>query len=71
MGLAPIIVDAIFDFLALLAREGASMLLVEQYVTRALGIADVVYLLNRGQIGFCGEPSELDDTSLASHYLGG
>lgn len=70
MGLAPLVVDAIFEFLALLAAEGASLLLVEQYVARALEVADYVYLLNRGQIVFAGEPAELDGTDVFQTYVG-
>jgi branched-chain amino acid transport system ATP-binding protein len=70
MGLAPNIVDEIFEFLAVLAKEGASLLLVEQYVTRALAIADYVYLLKRGSVAFAGEPSELDADAIAAEYVG-
>jgi branched-chain amino acid transport system ATP-binding protein len=70
MGLAPNIVDDIFDFLSLLAREGSSLLLVEQYVTRALAIADYVYLLGRGEVTFAGEPSELEGEDLFDQYMG-
>ena len=70
MGLAPKIVDEIFEFLGRVAHEGASLLLVEQYVTRALGLADYVYLMNRGQIAYRGEPSELEDEDVFARYLG-
>jgi branched-chain amino acid transport system ATP-binding protein len=70
MGLAPKVVDEIFDFLALLASEGAALLLVEQYVTRALEAADYVFLLNRGRVAFAGEPSEIDADELAERYVG-
>ena len=70
MGLAPKIVDEIFEFLALLRSQGASLLLVEQYVTRALAVADYVYLLNRGRIAFAGEPAELDDADVFASYVG-
>jgi branched-chain amino acid transport system ATP-binding protein len=70
MGLAPKIVDDIFQFLAVLAEGGASLLLVEQYVTRALEIADYVYLLNRGEVAFAGEPSELDGADVFKAYVG-
>jgi branched-chain amino acid transport system ATP-binding protein len=69
MGLAPRIVDEIFDFLARLAETGAALLLVEQYVARALGVADYVYLMNRGRVTFSGEPSELEDESVFRHYV--
>lgn len=70
MGLAPVIVDEIFAFLELLAREGASLLLVEQYVTRALAVADYVYLLNRGEVRFVGEPTELEGSDIFKEYVG-
>ena len=47
-----------------------TILLVEQYVTRALGLADYVYLMNRGQIVYRGEPSELEDEDVFARYLG-
>jgi branched-chain amino acid transport system ATP-binding protein len=71
MGLAPTIVDEIFEFLARLAGEGASLLLVEQYVTRALAAADYVFLMNRGSIAFAGETGEVDVDALAAEYVGG
>ena len=70
MGLAPNIVDEIFTFLALLAQNGTSLLLVEQYVTRALAAADYVYLMNRGRIVFAGEAGELDPNVIAAEYVG-
>src|SRR6185312_12872900 len=42
MGLAPLVVDRIFEFVGDLAKQGTALLLVEQYVTRALELADVV-----------------------------
>jgi branched-chain amino acid transport system ATP-binding protein len=70
MGLAPIVVDEIFEFLARLAAEGAGLLLVEQYVTKALAMADYVYMLTRGRIVFAGEPSELEGEDVFIRYLG-
>ena len=70
MGLAPIVVDQIFVFLEGLAQSGVSLLLVEQDIDRALDIADLVVLINRGQITFNGAPSELDHDALLRSYLG-
>ena len=70
MGLAPLIVDEIFEFLKMLASQGASLLLVEQYVSKALALADYVYLLHRGEVAFAGEPGELDGTDLFARYMG-
>jgi branched-chain amino acid transport system ATP-binding protein len=70
LGLAPLIVDEIFEFLGRLKRSGVSLLVVEQFVTRALAASDFVYLLNRGRLTFAGEPGELDDDDVFSHYVG-
>jgi branched-chain amino acid transport system ATP-binding protein len=70
MGLAPIIVDEIFEFLGRLAAEGTGLLIVEQYVSKALQLADYVYLLVRGRIVLAGQPAELEGTDLFAQYLG-
>jgi branched-chain amino acid transport system ATP-binding protein len=70
MGLAPVIVDAIFEFLERVAREGTSLLIVEQYVNKALAIADYTYILGRGRITFAGDASELVDEDVFHRYLG-
>jgi branched-chain amino acid transport system ATP-binding protein len=70
MGLAPIIVEQIFDFLGRLAGEGRSLLLVEQYVSKALALADIVYVLVRGRIVFVGEPDELRGSDVFDRYMG-
>lgn len=70
LGLAPKIVDEIFEFLDRVVAEGASLLLVEQYVVRALRIADYVYVLNRGRVVFAGEPGELNEKDVFRSYIG-
>ena len=70
LGLAPKIVDEIFEFLAKLRDGGASLVLVEQYVNRALALADQVYLMNRGEIVFSGRPDEVDEATLFEQYVG-
>ena len=69
-GLAPQVVDEIFAFLGRLAAAGASLLVVEQYVSKALAFADYVYILRRGTIAFVGEPAELTDESVFANYFG-
>ena len=71
MGLAPKIVDEIFGYLRQLASTGISLLVVEQYVSRALELADYVYILDRGRLTFVGEPSEISEETIAHSYLGG
>jgi len=70
MGLAPRIVDEIFEALLLLRERGTAMLLVEQYVTRAMAVADQLYLLDRGRIAFSGPPSETNEAELVRRYVG-
>jgi branched-chain amino acid transport system ATP-binding protein len=70
MGLAPVVVDAIFEFLERVAQEGTSLLIVEQYVNKALAIADYAYILGRGRITFAGDASELVDEDVFHRYLG-
>jgi branched-chain amino acid transport system ATP-binding protein len=70
VGLAPVIVDVIFEALAGLRAEGVSLLLVEQYVERAVGIADYVYILQKGEIVFVGEPSQCASGVVFARYLG-
>jgi branched-chain amino acid transport system ATP-binding protein len=69
MGLAPVIVDKIFEFLGEIAASGTALLLVEQYVSRALALAGHVYLLNKGGVAFSGKPQDIAD-DLFVHYLG-
>jgi branched-chain amino acid transport system ATP-binding protein len=71
MGLAPRVVDQIFESIAALAARGAALLLVEQYVNRALEMAQTVHLLDRGQISLTARASELDQDSIVRRYLGG
>ncbi|MFI5064659.1 MAG: hypothetical protein ACHP9Z_11870 [Streptosporangiales bacterium] len=49
-------VDKIFEFLGEIAASGAALLLVEQYVSRALALGSHMYLLNKGDVVFSGKP---------------
>ncbi|MEM7127598.1 MAG: ABC transporter ATP-binding protein [Chloroflexota bacterium] len=71
LGLAPLLVDGIFELVATLHRSGVTILLVEQNVERTLEIVDRAYLLNVGQIDDAGTPDELRlRVDLAATYLG-
>jgi len=70
MGLAPKIIDEIFEYLHRLASQGAALLLVEQYVARALELADFVFILNKGRVQFVGESAELGEEQILASYLG-
>ena len=71
MGLAPILVDQIFDIIRELHSSGVTILLVEQNAQMALSVADRAYVLETGRIAMSGDASELlqnDDVQKA--YLG-
>jgi branched-chain amino acid transport system ATP-binding protein len=70
LGLAPIIVDGIFEFMKRICGGGTSLLMVEQYVTRALAMSREAYLLNRGEIAFSGPASSLQGEDIFERYLG-
>ena len=66
-GLAPRVTRQLFDVVAELARTGTTVVLVEQYLSDALRLADVVYVLARGEVAFAGEPGELTGRSLPGY----
>jgi branched-chain amino acid transport system ATP-binding protein len=70
MGLAPKMVDQIFAAIRQLASTGVALLLVEQYVNRALELADIVVLLDRGTVAFNGPAAELEQDAVLRGYLG-
>ena len=72
MGLAPILVEQVFNMIVHLHRQGTTVLLVEQNAQMALSIADRGYVLETGRITLSGTGSELaasDEVKKA--YLGG
>jgi len=70
LGLAPAVVDAVFGFLEGAARRGIALLIVDQYVTRALDLASWAYVLRGGKIVYSGGSNELLDGDLFSQYFG-
>ena len=70
LGLAPMIVDRIFDTLALLPERGVSVVVVEQYVQRVLKLAKTVYVLSRGEVVHVGDAKGIDATEIYQRYLG-
>ena len=72
MGLAPILVEQIFDIIADLHRQGATILLVEQNAQMALSIASRGYVLETGRIVTTGTGKELlSSEEVRKAYLGG
>jgi branched-chain amino acid transport system ATP-binding protein len=72
LGLAPIVVQSIFRTLAELKATGVAMLLVEQSISLALGVADRAYVLRTGEVSLSGTAEELraNYEIVAAAYLG-
>jgi len=70
MGLAPLIVDQLYDTVAEIAEQGVSILVVEQFARSALKVADYAAVMHGGRIVATGEPDEIR-SRLADVYLGG
>jgi branched-chain amino acid transport system ATP-binding protein len=72
MGLAPVLVDVIFETIERIRDQGVTVLVVEQNALAALRIADYAYVLESGRLTLEGPASELiTDESLTKAYLGG
>jgi branched-chain amino acid transport system ATP-binding protein len=71
LGLAPIVIDRVFDTLAQLRSEGVTILLVEQHAARTLELADRIYVLRTGSIELAGPSDELaHDPRFEEAFLG-
>jgi branched-chain amino acid transport system ATP-binding protein len=67
LGLAPRVTRQLFDVVSGFAAAGTTVVLVEQYLSDALRMADLVYVLARGEVAFAGEPGELDRRNLPGY----
>jgi branched-chain amino acid transport system ATP-binding protein len=70
LGLAPLMVDKIYEALKSLVERGMSVVVVEQYVQRALEMAKTVYILNRGEIIHRGQANQITADEIYEKYLG-
>jgi branched-chain amino acid transport system ATP-binding protein len=70
LGLAPIIVDRVYEILHALRKEGNTLLVVEQSTHRALENADRIYVMRSGQIVLHGFSKNLTDKELERAYFG-
>lgn len=72
MGLAPLLVQEIFDIIKELNEQGTTILLVEQNASMALSIADRAYVLETGRVSMSGNANDLlHDPRVREAYLGG
>ena len=70
-GLAPIIIQGLWEAIAKLKQEGLSILLVEQNAALALRLVDFVHVISKGRVVYSGRPGELwEDHDVKSRFLG-
>ena len=70
MGLAPLIVEGLYDTVAEIAEQGVSILVVEQFASSALRVADYAAVMQSGHVVASGEPGEIRQR-LSELYFGG
>jgi branched-chain amino acid transport system ATP-binding protein len=72
LGLAPAVIDEIYEAIEQIRAWQISIVLIEQNAYRALAVADRAYVLERGSVSFCGAPAELEsEQALRNAYFGG
>ncbi len=72
LGLAPAIVDTLYDTLVDVRASGIALLLIEQNTSRSLAVSDRAYVLHRGRVTYAGAPEPLlDETFLVQRYFHG
>jgi branched-chain amino acid transport system ATP-binding protein len=70
LGLAPIVIEKIYEFLPTIVAQGIGVLLVEQDVSQALAVATRVHCLLEGKTSLVGAPSELSSAAIEAAYFG-
>jgi branched-chain amino acid transport system ATP-binding protein len=70
MGLAPLIVEELYEIVAQIARTGVSILVIEQFARTVLGVADLAAIMVQGKVLRVGAPAEIEH-ELSAAYLGG
>ena len=70
MGLAPLVVEDLYEKVAEIARSGVSIVVVEQFARTVLGVADLAAIMVHGRVTSVGAPVDIED-ELTSAYLGG
>jgi branched-chain amino acid transport system ATP-binding protein len=70
LGLAPIVIERIYEFLPKIVDQGIGVLLVEQDVGQALAVATRVHCLLEGKTSLTGTPGELSTEAIEAAYFG-
>ena len=70
LGLAPIVINDIYAALPKIQQGGATIVIVEQDIARALGVSSRVYCLQEGRVTLQGRPSEFSREAIQEAYFG-
>ena len=70
LGLAPVVVRALYEALPRIAEGGTTVVVVEQDITLALDVADRVYCLLEGRVSLSGPPTDLTRDAITTAYFG-
>ncbi len=70
LGLAPVVIDAVYAALPAIRAEGVSVVVVEQDLTRVLQVADRLYCLQKGKVALEGAPGALSRDAIHAAYFG-
>ncbi len=70
MGLAPLVVERLYEIVSTIAAEGVSILVVEQFAQTVLSVADRAAVMIHGRVALSGTPADVRD-SLGAAYMGG
>lgn len=70
LGLAPIIIKDIYDAVPKIKDHGATMIVVEQDISKAMSVADRVYCFQEGRVSLTGYPDELTRDQISAAYFG-
>jgi branched-chain amino acid transport system ATP-binding protein len=70
MGLAPLIVEDLYEVVKRIAADDVSILIVEQFAHEVLGVADTAAIMLHGRVEYVGAPTEVGE-ALDRAYLGG
>ncbi len=70
LGLAPIIVENIYQMIPRICENGTGVIVVEQDIARALRSTDRFYCLQEGRVTLSGRPSDVDQAAIRAAYFG-
>lgn len=70
LGLAPVVINSLYQLIPAFKERGISIVIVEQDITRSLGIADRFYCLLKGKVTLSGRPTDVTRDEVAKNYFG-